>query len=145
MGEINRILGDAGAGIQFEAAGRRWTLSALTKGRQGEFEAYLEALAYAKAERTGNAAFVSRVEDKIAGGHYGFGGKVCQAALATPDGAVEMLRILLRPAHPETTTESVLALLEADGEAVNAALRRLIESTSRKGAGPNPPTAPAVA
>lgn len=151
MGEINRLLGEAGAGTQFDAAGERWTLSPLTKGRQAEFEAWMEANALAKAdtlEASGKAEtamrFRSRIEDKIAADHYTFGGQACMLALATPPGIVEVLRILLKPKHPTATAETVLRLMESDPAAVSGAVKRVVEDyiSVRRG-GSRPPVPPA--
>jgi hypothetical protein len=138
LGDTNRLLGDHGAGFHFDAAGKRWTLSPLTQARKAEFEAWLEASAYARADEmekvnpTAASKYRERLDGRVDAGEFTFGRPVTVRALGTNEGAVEMLRILLRPRHPEVNAESVLDLLGGDeGEQAAAAVQRVVEDFAK--------------
>lgn len=152
MGEINRALGEAGAGCSLEIGGEMWILSWPTKGMQAKYEDWLErrarkaALAWADdLDEDAYQGMLARVNGEIAAGKYTFGQPACLAAMKTADGFLELMRLLLEPKHPRITTEKVRQLLEADPHGWVATIQSMFPAEAKKegpeGNGPAPPEA----
>ncbi len=77
---------------------------------------------------------IAAVNQSIAAGDYNWDtplnpdamGPGCWAAFNSVEGRVQLVKLLLQPAHPKVTTEETLAVITANPEGVGMALRQCL-------------------
>ena len=134
MGEINKALGNAGTPLILEVGGRTWKFSPLSIKRVGALEEWAESRVMAKAQerkatldREDYLALLSSINEACAAKEYAYNSEFTQRLLRkTFEGQVQFVLALLRPNHPDVTTEDVEVLLVDHADELNAAVERLI-------------------
>ncbi len=140
MGEINRALGSSGGGITVEALGETWTVSYINQRMKGQMESWLENRARQKLiackddlDPTDYEERMDLQEQNIAAGVYSYDGKPMKKALHSAitgsAGIYQLLKVLMKPSHPDLTNQDIEQLLEKeeDGLAFVAALKESLQ------------------
>lgn len=132
---VNTILGSAGAGEQFEALGKTWSLSPASYGAQAAYEAWLKLRArkdlIAQRGELGEAYYreeMKSLNQSINAGKYNWGESVFAESLETGSGQRKLLQILLAEKHGEVSDEEIRRLMRANPEGVSVALQAALRA-----------------
>lgn len=153
MDELNRLLGDHGAGMPVVAStGATYFLGVAHRENKAKFAAWMaaNALAAVRAEkpRLFEEALAAGLEEKqarqqaaeeydalldstlakIAAGKFAWGSIACQDALNEGPGLAYITFLLLAAHHPGTTPEQAAALVNDSPVEVAKALRELLKA-----------------
>ena len=132
---ISEVLGeDSGVPVSMVCGDKALQLSRLTKGCQARFEEMMKASDLAGAEALRGRVTEHRLNAiyaSLAGrmspssGYYRFGGEACLERMASFDGMVDLLAVLLHKHHPDMERQEVEALIVSYPQAVQTAIGRL--------------------
>jgi hypothetical protein len=153
MDELNRVLGDHGAGMPVVASnGSLYSLGCAHRENKAKFAHWMasnalaavrgekarmlaEALASGADEKEARQRAAQEYDElldmalaKIAAGKFAWGSIACQEALNDGPGMSYMTYLLLQAHHPSTTVEQAAALVNDSTVEVAKALRELLKS-----------------
>jgi hypothetical protein len=140
--DVNKILGADGAGQMVRVGGKEWHILPPNDDCWALFQAWLESearrtLVAGKEDLGDEYGFaMDRMLTQIASGHYARGKEAFRDAMASPEGGLRLLAILMRQKHSSLTDAQVRKLVESDPEQFKLAFKSAIEARLPKEPGP---------
>lgn len=146
MGDISRALAEP---ITHTIGGKAYKFAPWSKRLQGQFEDWLEALAFDAAARRRRQlgeekydSLLARINEAIVGGTYAITGQIAQKKLRTDEGLVRLLCIVLGPYQPDMSEDDVRSMLATNAPEMIAAINRLMGKAGGAATATATPTAP---